>query len=89
MKLPLKGKQNYLIMHFFTKGLFVLAIGALSISCSPLSRSNKAIMIDDDGRSMRFENGKKVSKDKKWNSSYSPEKRQRKRDKAFSKRKRW
>jgi type VI protein secretion system component VasK len=75
-------------MHFFTKGLLVLAIGAISVSCSPLSRSKRAIVIDDDGKSMRYRDGKKVSKDKRWNSSDSPAKRQKKRNKAFEKRRR-
>jgi hypothetical protein len=76
-------------MHFFTKGLLVLALSAISVSCSPLSRSQRAIVIDDDGRSMRFRDGKKVSKDKSWNSSDSPAKRQKKRDKASKKRRRY
>ncbi|GAB3198182.1 hypothetical protein ABID22_000617 [Pontibacter aydingkolensis] len=75
-------------MRIFTKGLLMLAIGAMVASCSPLSRSNKAILVDDDGRSMRFNNGRQESKNKKWNSSKSLGKQQKKRDKAFKKRRR-
>ena len=75
-------------MQFFTKGLLVLAVGAMVASCSPLGRSSKAIVVDDDGRSMRFNNGRQESKNKKWNSSKSLGKQHKKRNKKFSKRKR-
>ena len=75
-------------MRFFTKGLLVLAVGAMVASCSPLGRSNKAILVDDDGRSMRFNNGRQESKNKKWNSSRSLGKQQKKRNKAFERRRR-
>ena len=75
-------------MQFFTKGLLVLAVGVMVASCSPLGRSSKAIVVDDDGRSMRFNNGRQESKNKKWNSSKSLGKQHKKRNKKFSKRKR-
>ncbi|WP_299819690.1 hypothetical protein [uncultured Pontibacter sp.] len=56
-------------------------------SCSPLSRSSKAIVVDDDGRSMRFSNGRQESKNKKWNSSKSKSKQQ-KRNKPYAKKRR-
>ena len=66
----------------------MLAVGAMVASCSPLSRSSKAIVLDDDGRSMRFNNGRQESKNKKWNNSRSLGKQQKKRNKAFEKRRR-
>lgn len=75
-------------MRFFTKGLMVLAVGVMVASCSPLSRSSKAIVVDDDGRSMRFNNGRQESRNKKWNSTKGIGKQQKKRNKRFSKRKR-
>ncbi|TPE44077.1 hypothetical protein [Pontibacter mangrovi] len=65
--------------------LFLLA--TVSFSCSS-SRKGKTLMFDPDGRSMRFENGRPESKNKKWNSTKSLEKQRKKRDKAFRKRKR-
>ncbi|MEJ8803114.1 hypothetical protein [Pontibacter sp. H249] len=75
-------------MRVFSKGLLVLLIGVMLASCSPLGRSNKAIVVDDDGRSMRFSNGRQESKNKKWNSSKSINKQQKKRNKSFTKRRR-
>ncbi|WP_242916256.1 hypothetical protein [Pontibacter liquoris] len=67
--------------------LLVLIVGALAVSCSP-TRGKKAIVVDDDGRSMRFDNGHRQSRDKSWNSTKSTGKRQKQRDKAFKKRRR-
>jgi hypothetical protein len=52
--------------------LFVTFSACLS-SCSPLSRSSKAIVVDDYG-SMRYINGKPDRVHKKWKSksSYKP-----------------
>ncbi|MFD2248351.1 hypothetical protein [Pontibacter ruber] len=48
--------------------LYLLTV-ILMASCSPLARSNKAILMDDDGRSMRFVNGKQDKVHKKWKSN--------------------
>ena len=67
--------------------LMLLVVAVLTFSCSPL-RGRKAIVVDDDGRSMRFDNGRAESRNKKWNSGKSLSKQQKKRDKAFRKRRR-
>lgn len=79
--------ENKLVaMRIFRHVLLALLFISMIASCSPLSRSKKAIVLDDDRRSMRFNNGKQESKNKKWNSSKSLYKQQKKRDKAFRKR---
>ena len=67
--------------------LMVLVVALLTFSCSPL-RGKKAIVVNDDGRSMRFNNGRAEGSTKKWSSTKSLEKQRRKRDKAFRKRRR-
>jgi hypothetical protein len=75
-------------MRIFKQGLFALLICIMIASCSSLSRSKKAIVLDDDKRSMRFNDGRQESKNKKWNSSKSLDKQRKKRDKNFRSRNR-
>ena len=52
--------------------LLVIAMAASVSSCSPLSRSNNAIVVDDYG-SMRYVKGRPDRVHKKWKSnSYKP-----------------
>ncbi|WP_242927852.1 hypothetical protein [Pontibacter vulgaris] len=45
----------------------LLLVVVILASCSPLKRSSKAIVIDEYGHSMRYENGRRESKpSKKW-----------------------
>ncbi|GAA4442422.1 hypothetical protein GCM10023188_42100 [Pontibacter saemangeumensis] len=74
-------------MNIYRQILMLLVVASLALSCSPL-RGRKAIVVDDDGRSMRFTNGRAESKNKRWNSSKSLSKQQKKRDKAFRNRRR-
>lgn len=67
--------------------LMLLIVATLVLSCSPL-RGKKAIVVDGDGRSMRFDNGRAESKNKRWNSSKSLSKQNKKRNKAFKNRRR-
>jgi hypothetical protein len=66
-------------------GLLLVAVVA---SCSPL-KNRKAIVVDDDGRSMRFDGGRQESKNKKWNSSKSRAKQSKSQQKKFKKRRRY
>lgn len=74
-------------MNISKQFLMVLVVALLTFSCSPL-RGRKAIVVNDDGRSMRFNNGRAEGSTKKWNSTRSLGKQQKKRDKAFRKRRR-
>lgn len=67
--------------------LSVLFFSLVVASCAP-SGGRKMLVFDPDGRSMRYENGRPESRNKKWNSTKSLEKQRKKRDKAFRKRKR-
>lgn len=52
--------------------LFVVVLGGSVTSCSPLSRSKHAIVVDDYG-SMRYINGRPDRVHKKWKkNSYKP-----------------
>jgi hypothetical protein len=53
--------------------ILLIGIAAFSLSCSPVGRSSKAIVVDDYG-SMRYVNGKQDRVHKKWKakSSYTP-----------------
>ncbi|WP_161890187.1 hypothetical protein [Pontibacter russatus] len=64
--------------------LMLLVLAALAMSCSPL-RGRKAIVVDDNGRSMRFDDGRAESRNKRWNNGKSLGKQ---RNKAFRKRRR-
>lgn len=75
-------------MRIFKQGLLALLFGLMIASCSPLARSKKAVVLDDDRRSMRFNNGRQESNNKKWNSSKSLGKQRKQRDKQFRKRRR-
>ncbi|WP_299703187.1 hypothetical protein [uncultured Pontibacter sp.] len=57
----------------FTLLALLITFSAFLSSCSPLSRSSKAIVVDDYG-SMRYVNGKQDRVHKKWKtkSSYRP-----------------
>jgi hypothetical protein len=66
----------------------MLVVAMLTFSCSPM-KGRKAILVDDDGRSMRFDNNRAESKNKRWNSDKSRSKRQKQRHKAFEKRRRY
>ncbi|WP_147294272.1 hypothetical protein [Pontibacter diazotrophicus] len=74
-------------MNISKQFLMVLVVALLTFSCSPL-RGKKAIVVNDDGRSMRYNNGRAEGNTKKWNSTRSLGKQQKKRDKAFRKRRR-
>lgn len=74
-------------MNISKQILVLLVVATLAISCSPM-RGRKAIVVDGDGRSMRFDNGRAESKNKRWNNDRSLGKQQKKRDKAFRKRRR-
>lgn len=74
-------------MNISKQFLMVMVVALLTFSCSPL-RGKKAIVVNDDGRSMRFNNGRAGGDTKKWNSTKSLEKQRKKRDKAFRKRRR-
>lgn len=67
--------------------LTLLLVVILASSCSPL-RGRKALVVDDDRRSMRFDNGRAESRNKRWNSGKSQVKQRKQRDKAFRKRRR-
>ena len=67
--------------------LMLLLLAALAMSCSPL-RGRKAIVVDENGRSMRFDNGRAESRNKRWNNGKSLGKQQKQRNKAFRKRRR-
>lgn len=74
-------------MNLYRQTLMLLVVAALTFSCSPL-RGKKAIVVDDNGRSMRFDNGRAESKNKRWSSSKSLSKQNKKRNKAFKNRRR-
>ncbi|NDK56985.1 hypothetical protein [Pontibacter fetidus] len=40
-------------------------IGLMAASCNPM-HGRKAILVDDDGQSMRFDRNRQESKNKKW-----------------------
>jgi len=67
--------------------LIMVVVATLALSCSP-TRGRKAIVVDDDGRSMRFDNGRAESKNKRWNNSKSLGKQNKKRVKASRNRRR-
>ncbi|EJF11012.1 MULTISPECIES: hypothetical protein [Pontibacter] len=62
-------------MAFLRFTLFIMLVSTLAFftSCSPLHRSDKAIVVDDYG-SMRYIKGKQDRVHKKWKakSSYKP-----------------
>ncbi|WP_460924524.1 hypothetical protein [Pontibacter brevis] len=74
-------------MNISKQFLMVLVVALLTFSCSPL-RGRKAIVVDDDGRSMRFNNGRAEGSTKKWNGTRSMSKQQKRRNKAFRNRRR-
>ncbi|WP_162052915.1 hypothetical protein [Pontibacter pamirensis] len=74
-------------MNISKQFLMVLVVALLTFSCSPL-RGKKAIVVNDDGRSMRYNNGRAEGNTKRWNSTRSLGKQQKKRNKAFRKRRR-
>ncbi|NEM99390.1 hypothetical protein [Pontibacter burrus] len=45
--------------------LFFSFIVSLTAACNPL-QGRKAILVDDDGRSMRYERNRAESRNKKW-----------------------
>ncbi len=53
--------------------ILLICFVAFSLSCSPVGRNSKAIVVDDYG-SMRYINGKQDRVHKKWKakSSYTP-----------------
>ena len=80
-------KQAHPYMSVTKQILMLLVLAALAMSCSPL-RGRKAIVVDDNGRSMRFDNGRAESRNKRWNNGKSLGKQQKQRNKAFKKRRR-
>ena len=73
--------------HFKKNGIrqSLMLLAALAISCS-LFKGRKAIVVDENGRSMRFDNGRAESRNKRWNNGKSLGKQQKQRNKAFRKR---
>lgn len=74
-------------MNITKQILMLLIVAALAMSCSPL-KGRKAIVVDDNGRSMRFDNGRAESRNKRWSNGRSLGKQQKQRNKAFRKRRR-
>ncbi len=46
--------------------LFYTLICLFSAACNPM-KGRKAIVVDDDGRSMRFDRNRQESKNERWN----------------------
>lgn len=65
-----------------------MLVSSLALSCTS-SRDRKTLVFDADGRSMRFENGRPESRNKRWDSDKSLAKQRKKRNKAFRKRRRF
>jgi hypothetical protein len=52
-------------MRSFKPLLFGAVLCLLLTSCNPM-KGRKAILVDDDGKSMRFDRNRQESKNKKW-----------------------
>ena len=63
----------YMKFSAILTGTLLVCLSAFSMSCSPVGRSSKAIVVDDYG-SMRYVNGKQDRVHKQWKSksSYTP-----------------
>jgi hypothetical protein len=85
-KTVLYTKQAY-HMSISKQFLMVLVVAALTFSCSP-TKGRKAIVVDDYGRSMRFDGGRAESKSKSWNNTKSVKKQRKARTKAFKSKRR-